>query len=167
MSRLGHASQTGNWRDDLANFHQGCMMHQAKKHENEKKLAGKIINVKKKTILHWTVLVLNDNFSILNVYFCVIQILNNNIRPISVALQLRRAKTDWSGCCQMTLQGALWLAMRLSLNLNFSFLNRIRYFLYQVATQLSSRSWVDPVSDPIPPEKFLGYSRESNPGPLG
>ena len=32
-----------------------------------------------------------------------------------VALQLRRAKTDWSGCCQMAL----------SLNLNFSFLNRI------------------------------------------
>ena len=85
----------------------------------------------------------------------------------SVALQLRRAKTDRSGCCQMTIQGALWLAKRLSLNLNFSFLNRIRYFSYQVATQLSSRGWVDPVPDLILPEKFLGYSRESNPGPLG
>ena len=42
------------------------------------------------------------------------------------------------------LQGALWLANRLSLNLNFSFLNRIRYFSYQVATQLSSRGWVHP-----------------------
>ena len=84
-----------------------------------------------------------------------------------MALQLRRAKTDWSGCCQMTAQGALWLAKRLSLNLNFSFLNRIRYFSYQVATQLSPRDWVDPVPDPILPEKFLGYSRESNPGPLG
>ena len=67
----------------------------------------------------------------------------------------------------LTVQGALWLAKRLSLNLNFSFLNRIRYFSYQVATQLSSRGWVDPVPDPILPEKFLGYSRESNPGPLG
>ena len=85
----------------------------------------------------------------------------------TVALQLRRAKTDWSGCCQMAVQGALWLAKRLSLNFNFSSLNRIRYFSYQVDTQLSSRGWVDPVPDPILPEKFLRYSRESNPGPLG
>ena len=26
---------------------------------------------------------------------------------------------------------------------------------------------MDPVTDPILPEKFLGYNRESNPGPLG
>ena len=26
---------------------------------------------------------------------------------------------------------------------------------------------MDPVPDPILPEKFLGYSQESNPGPLG
>ena len=63
--------------------------------------------------------------------------------------------------------GALWLAKRLSLNLNFSFLNRISLLLIQVATQLSSRDWMDPVPDPILPEKFLGYNRESNPGPLG
>ena len=62
---------------------------------------------------------------------------------------------------------ALWLAKRLSHNLNFSFLNRISLLLIQVVTQLSSRGWVDPVSDPILPEKFIGYSRESNPGPLG
>ena len=103
---------------------------------------------------------------------CVILVPLNNfqtsIRFIKfVALQLRRARTDWSGCCQMTVQGALWLAKRLSLNLNFSFLNRISYFSYQVATQLSSRGWVDPIPDPILPEKFLRYSRESNPGPLG
>ena len=85
----------------------------------------------------------------------------------SVALQLRRATTDWSGGCWMTVQGALWLAKRLSLNLNFSFLIRICYFSYQIATQLSSRGWVDPVPDPILPEKILGYSRESTPGPLG
>ena len=67
----------------------------------------------------------------------------------------------------MAVQGALWIAKRLSLNLNFSFLNRISLLLNQVATQLSSRGWVDPVPDPILPEKFLEYSRESNPGPLG
>ena len=81
-----------------------------------------------------------------------------------MALQLRRAKTDWSGCCQMAVQGTLWLAKCLSLNLNFSFLNRISLLLNQIATQLSSRGWVDPVPDHILPEKFLG--QESNPGPL-
>ena len=43
-------------------------------------------------------------------------------------------------------------------------LNRVSLFLNQV---VSSRCWVDPVPDPILPEKFLGYSQESNPGPLG
>ena len=90
-----------------------------------------------------------------------------NIKIKSVALQPRRTKTDWKGCCQMTVQGALWLAKRLSLNFNFSFLNRISLPLIHVATQLSSRGWVDPVPDPILAEKFLGYNRESNPGPLG
>ena len=47
------------------------------------------------------------------------------------------------------------------------FLTGFRYFSYQVANQLFSRGWVDPILDPILPEKFLGHSRESNPGPLG
>ena len=46
-----------------------------------------------------------------------------------VALQPRRAKTDRKCCCQMAVQGALWLAKCLSLNLNFSFLNRISLLL--------------------------------------
>ena len=50
----------------------------------------------------------------------------------SVALQPRRAKTDWSDCCQMAVQGILWLAKCLSLNLNFSSLNRISLLLIQV-----------------------------------
>ena len=33
------------------------------------------------------------------------------------------------------------------------FLSGFQYFSYQVATQLSSRGWVDPVPDPILPEK--------------
>ena len=59
------------------------------------------------------------------------------------------------------------MAKRLSVNLNFSFLNRISLLLIQIATQLSSQGWVDPVPDPILSEKCLGYSRESNTGPLG
>ena len=51
------------------------------------------------------------------------------IKIKSVALQLRRAKTDWSSCYQMAVPGALWLAKRLSFNLNFSFLNRISLLL--------------------------------------
>ena len=43
----------------------------------------------------------------------------------SMALQLRRAKTGWSSYCQT----ALWLAKRLTLNLNFSFLNWILLLL--------------------------------------
>ena len=42
-----------------------------------------------------------------------------------MTLQPRRAKTDWSGCCHTAVQGALWLAKRIYLNLNFCFLNRI------------------------------------------
>ena len=64
-------------------------------------------------------------------------------------------------------RGGLVVSKALSLNLNFSFLNWIPLLLIQVATQLSSRGWVDPIPDPILPEKFLGYSQESNPGPLG
>ena len=39
-------------------------------------------------------------------------------------------------------------------------------YLYQVATQLSSRGWLDHVSDSILPEKILRYSWESTPGSL-
>ena len=67
----------------------------------------------------------------------------------------------------MGVQGALWLAKCLSSALILVFLTGFRYFSYQVATQLSSRGWVDPVPDPILSEKCLGYSLESNPGPLG
>ena len=52
-----------------------------------------------------------------------------NEKKTSVALQPRRAKTDWSGCCQMAVKRAFWLVNHLSLNLNFSFLNRISLLL--------------------------------------
>ena len=61
-------------------------------------------------------------------------------------------------------QDNLWLAKRYPSNLISVILTGFRYFSYPVATQLSSQGWVDPVPDPILPEKFLGYSQESNPG---
>ena len=66
----------------------------------------------------------------------------------------------------MTVKGTLWLAKRYASTLISVFLTGFRYFLYQVAVQLSSQDWVDPVTDLIRPEKIQGYSRESNPGPL-
>ena len=67
----------------------------------------------------------------------------------------------------MAVQGALWLAKRYPSTLISVFLIVFRYSSYQTATQLASRGWVDPIPDPILLEKFLGYSQESNPGPLG
>ena len=43
-------------------------------------------------------------------------------------------------------------------NRNFSFRNRFTVLISRIATQLSSRGWVDPVPDPILPEKFLGVA---------
>ena len=89
------------------------------------------------------------------------------IKIKSVALQLRRAKTDWSDCCHMQVQGTLWLTKCYPSTLISVFLTGFCHFSYQVATQLASQGWVDPVPDPILAEKFLGHSQESNPGPLG
>ena len=61
----------------------------------------------------------------------------------------------------------LWLSRRYPSTLISVLLTGFRYSSYQVATQLASRGWVDPDPDPILPEKFQGYSRESNPGPIG
>ena len=56
---------------------------------------------------------------------------------------------------------------RLLPNLNFSYLNQILLLLSQVATQLFSWDWVDPIPDTIHPETFLGYSWATNLGRLG
>ena len=55
----------------------------------------------------------------------------------------------------------------LSLNLNFTFLNRILLLLISSSYPIGLTRLGGPVSDPILPEQFLGYSRESNPGRLG
>jgi hypothetical protein len=42
-----------------------------------------------------------------------------------------------------------WLAQRISTAVFSVFLDRSRYSIFQVAPQLSSRGWVDPVPDPL------------------
>jgi hypothetical protein len=44
--------------------------------------------------------------------------------------------------------GVTWSARRIPYGLNLGFIDRSRYFFFQVAPQLYSRSWVDPVPDP-------------------
>ena len=57
----------------------------------------------------------------------------------------------------------------LSFNLNFSFLIRISLLLISSSYPIVLTSVGGPRSRPycLLPEKFLGYRRESNPGPLG
>jgi hypothetical protein len=45
--------------------------------------------------------------------------------------------------------GVTWSARRFPTVVNLGFLDRIRYFFFQVAPQLSSRGCVDPVTDPL------------------
>ena len=71
---------------------------------------------------------------------------------------LKRMVTDGSA-------GGLVISKTLSFNITFSFLNQNSVLLI-VATQWSSRGWVDTVLDPIFKEKYLGYNRQNNSGPL-
>ena len=112
---------------------------------------------------NWAAIIIHETWKDKDIHLLKRIKINNK----SMALQLRRAKIDWSGCCQMAVQGALWLAKRYPSTLISVFLTRFHYFSYQAATQLTSRVWVDPVPDPMLLEKFLRYSRQLNPGPLG
>ena len=85
-----------------------------------------------------------------------------------MALQLRRTKTNWSACWQIAVQGGgLVVSKALSLNLNFSFLNRISLLLISSSYPIVLTRLGGPRSRPNTSEKFPGYSRESNRGPLG
>jgi hypothetical protein len=47
------------------------------------------------------------------------------------------------------IEGVAWSAQRIPTVIILGFLDRSRYFSFQVAPQLSSRGWVDPVTDPL------------------
>jgi hypothetical protein len=49
----------------------------------------------------------------------------------------------------LRVEGVAWSAQRIPTAINLGFLDRSRYFFIQVAPQLSSRGWADPVPDPI------------------
>ena len=60
----------------------------------------------------------------------------------------------------MTVHGALSLANSYPRTLILVFFNLISLCLNQVATQLSSGGWMEPVPESVLAEKILGHSRE-------
>jgi hypothetical protein len=64
-----------------------------------------------------------------------------------------------SQCQPLRAECVAWSAQRILTSVNLGFLDRSRYFFIQVAPQLSSRSWVDPVPDPLLLRKYgrAGY----------
>jgi hypothetical protein len=53
-------------------------------------------------------------------------------------------------------EGVAWSAQRIPTAFNVGFLDRSRYFSIQVAPQLPSRGWVDPVPDTYFSENLVG-----------
>jgi hypothetical protein len=53
-----------------------------------------------------------------------------------------------SYCQLFQIEGVAWSAQRIP-GRYFGFLDRSRYFFIQIAPQLSSRGWVDPIPDPL------------------
>jgi hypothetical protein len=49
----------------------------------------------------------------------------------------------------LLVEGVAWSAQRIPTAVDHGFLDRSRYFFIQVAAQLTSRGWVDPVPDPL------------------
>jgi hypothetical protein len=49
----------------------------------------------------------------------------------------------------MRIEGVAWSAQRIPPVVSLGFLDRSRYYFFQVASQLSSRGWVDPVPHPL------------------
>jgi hypothetical protein len=54
-----------------------------------------------------------------------------------------------SSCQLLLIEGAAWSAQRIPTAVNFGFLDRSHYISIQVAPQLSSQGWGDPVPDPL------------------
>jgi hypothetical protein len=82
----------------------------------------------------------------------------------SVSLSPQANCTDWATATSRWILE--WSARRITTVVNLGFIDRNRYFFIQVAPQLSSRDWVDPVSDPLLLRKS-GSAGESNAEPLG
>jgi hypothetical protein len=59
------------------------------------------------------------------------------------------AACRWTSCQLLRIEGVASWAQRIPTAVNLGFIDRSRYFSIQVAPQLSSRGWVDPVPDPL------------------
>jgi hypothetical protein len=78
------------------------------------------------------------------------------LRLNSVAFSPQANYTDrataacrWSLCQLLRIEGVAWSAQRIPTAVNIGFLDRNHYFSIQIAPQLSSRGWVNPVPDPL------------------
>jgi hypothetical protein len=54
----------------------------------------------------------------------------------------------------LRVEGVAWSVQRIPTAVNLGFIDRSRYFFIQVAPQLFSRGWMDPVPDPLLLRKF-------------
>jgi hypothetical protein len=61
-----------------------------------------------------------------------------------------------SKCQSLRVEGVAWSAQRIPTAVNLGFLDRNLYLLIQVAPQLSSRGWVDPLQTPYFSENLVG-----------
>ena len=68
---------------------------------------------------------------------------------------------------QLLPNGSTVVSKALYLNLNFSFLNQILLLLISSNYPITLTSLDGPCSRPYTSRKFIRYSQESNPGPLG
>jgi hypothetical protein len=73
---------------------------------------------------------------------------------ISVAFSPQANCTEWPTATGRLILvpyfvGVAWSARLVPTAVNLGFLDRSRYFFFQVAPHLSSRGWVDPVPDPL------------------
>jgi hypothetical protein len=74
-----------------------------------------------------------------------------NLRGLSpqAYTDLATAACRRSYCQILRVEGVAWSAQRILTAVILGFLDRSRYFFFQVAPQLSSQGWVDPVPDPL------------------
>ena len=96
-------------------------------------------------------------FSLIHLFFIIL------ITFVSFSLFHRFSLEFWTACKNHLSKISEEQKISYPLTLISVSLTVFRYFTYQVATQLSSRGQVNPFPDPVLLEKFLGYSRESNP----
>jgi hypothetical protein len=71
------------------------------------------------------------------------------LRPQANYTVQATATCQRSKCQPLRVKDVAWSAHRIPTAVNFGFPDRSRYFFIQVAPQLSSRGWVDPVSQKI------------------